>query len=55
MTRKRFIKLIMSTGVGRNAAEALTWIVWMTCPSYAKAWEQVVLEGLREKKEALRK
>ena len=55
MTRKRFIKLIMSTGVGRNSVEALSWIAWMTCPSYAEAWNSGLQEALREIKEALHK
>ena len=55
MTRKRFIKLIMSAGVGRNADEALACLAWMIAPSYAEAWSNGMEETLREKKEALRK
>lgn len=29
MTRKRFIKLLMSQGVQRNDAEAIALMVWM--------------------------
>lgn len=55
MTRKCFIKLIMSTGVGRNSAEALACLAWMIAPSYAEAWNLGLQEALQEKKEALHK
>ena len=55
MTRKRFIKLIMSAGVGRDAAEGLAWIAWTVSPSYVAAWNSGLKEALREKKEALHK
>ena len=40
MTRKRFVKLVMSCGYGRNYANARADVSVKQCRSYWKAWEK---------------
>ena len=43
MTRKRFKKLCMGLGFGRDRAEGFCWRAFALCPSYAVAWDAIRL------------
>lgn len=38
MTRKKYIRMIMSTGIQRNEAHAVAWMVWQEKIPYETAW-----------------
>ena len=43
MTRKRFKKLCMGIGFGRDKAEGFCWLAFALSPSYAGAWDAIRL------------